>query len=69
MAPLPGTNQRTRVNFGLMEFKIFYWSIKRVEFFVSRQLYGRKFIRIVEIENFQKRKAKKKKSKLKMKKK
>ena len=50
------------VNFGLTEFKIFYWSIKRVEFyfFVSRQLYGRKFLKIIEIEIFRKWKAKKK---------
>ena len=50
---------RTSVKFGLARFEIFYWSIKRVEFFVPRQLYGRKFLRIVEIEFFLKQKVKK----------
>ena len=51
---------RTSVKFGLARFEIFYWSIKRVEFFVPRQLYGRKFLRIVEIEFFFKTKSEKK---------
>ena len=51
---------RTSVKFGLARFEIFYWSIKRVEFFVSCQLYGRKFLRIVEIEFFFKTKSEKK---------
>lgn len=35
---------RIRINFGFTEFEIFYWPIKQVEFFVSRQLYDRNFL-------------------------
>ena len=42
---------RTRVNFGLTEFKIFCWSIRWVQIFAPRQLYSRKFLRIIEIKN------------------
>ena len=52
------SNEDPRVNFGLAEFEIFCWSIRRVKKFVSRQLYGRKFLRIVEIENLWKQKTK-----------
>ena len=47
-------NWRTRVNFGLMKFERFYWSIKRVEFYTTLT-FSRKFLRIVEIKNFQKK--------------
>ena len=57
---------RTRVNFGLVKFELFCWSMRRVENFVPRQPYGRKFIRILEIGNFKKRKTKTK-TKMKMK--
>ena len=49
---------RTRVNFGLVKFNLLCWSSRRVQNFVPRQPYGRKFLRILEIENFQKRKMK-----------
>ena len=38
--------------------KYFFDQLNELNFFVSCQLYGRKFIRIVEIENFWKQKAK-----------
>ena len=40
--------------------KYFIGQLSELNFFVSCQLYDRKFLRIIEIENFQKRKAKKK---------
>ena len=48
----------TCVNFWLAKFELFCWLTKRVENFVPRQPYSRKFLRILEIENFQKRKTK-----------
>ena len=37
-----------------MKFERFYWSIKRVEFYTTLT-FSRKFLRIVEIKNFQKK--------------
>ena len=50
--------KETCLNFGLAKFELFYWSIRRVENFVPRQPYGKKFLRILEIENFRKQKTK-----------
>ena len=44
--------------------KYFVGQLSELNFFVPRQLYGRKFLRIVEIENFRKRKRKIKKNEL-----
>ena len=51
---------RTRVNFGLVKFELFCWSIKRVENFLPCQPYGRKYLRILEIGNFRNEKRKRK---------
>ena len=42
----------------MAKFNLLCWSIRRVEIFVPRQRYGKKFLRILKIENFRKRKTK-----------
>ena len=49
---------RTHINYGFVKFELFCWSIRRVKNFVTRQSYGKKFLTILKIENFRKRKTK-----------